>query len=306
MTRRTIDLPPALAGERRTLESRVGPLSYYAAEPLGDKAGGPPLLLVHSVNAAATAYEVRPLYEHYRALRPVYAPDLPGFGFSDRSPRRYTPRLMTDALHVMAEEIRRRHRPARFDALALSLSCEFLARAANEAEDDAFRSLAFVSPTGFSGEQPRPGPPDATLGKPLLYRVFAFPLWRRAFFDLLTSRASIRYFLRKTWGASAIDEGLFEYDYLTARHPGAHHAPYDFVSGFLFSAGAARLYRSLRLPVWMAHGVRGDFTDYRRKSDFEALSNWRIEVFETGALPHFERLNEVVTRYDAFLASLAR
>ena len=48
---------------------------------------GPPLLLVHSVNAAASAAEVRPLHEHYRATRTVLSLDLPGYGFSDRSDR---------------------------------------------------------------------------------------------------------------------------------------------------------------------------------------------------------------------------
>ena len=38
-----------------------------------------PLLLLHSINASASAYEVKPLFEHYRQQRPVYAPDLPGF-----------------------------------------------------------------------------------------------------------------------------------------------------------------------------------------------------------------------------------
>ncbi|GIS01731.1 MAG: hypothetical protein CM15mP103_02820 [Gammaproteobacteria bacterium] len=31
-----------------------------------------------------SAMEMRPLFEHYRDKRPVMAPDLPGFGLSDR------------------------------------------------------------------------------------------------------------------------------------------------------------------------------------------------------------------------------
>jgi hypothetical protein len=33
-------------------------------------------------------------------------------------------------------------------------------------------------------------------------------------------------------------------------------------SEFLFSADINRVYDALDLPVWLAHGVRGDFTDY--------------------------------------------
>jgi hypothetical protein len=35
-----------------------------------DTAGSHPLLLIHSVNAAASAYEVRPLFTHYSATYP--------------------------------------------------------------------------------------------------------------------------------------------------------------------------------------------------------------------------------------------
>ena len=37
---------------------------------------------MHSVNASASAFEVAPLYDHYRQTRPTYAVDLPGFGYA--------------------------------------------------------------------------------------------------------------------------------------------------------------------------------------------------------------------------------
>ena len=83
-----LDLPNALTGQRVALSSSAGPLSYYRDGPQ-DAA---PLLLIHSVNAAGSAYEMKPIYEHFRSRRAVYAPDLPGFGFSDRSDRAYDPR----------------------------------------------------------------------------------------------------------------------------------------------------------------------------------------------------------------------
>src|SRR5512147_1527879 len=73
--RRRLPLPPALPGERREFASKAGRISYYRDGPAGPAA---PLLLVHSVNAAASAYEVLPLYEHYRKSHTVYALDLPG------------------------------------------------------------------------------------------------------------------------------------------------------------------------------------------------------------------------------------
>jgi alpha-beta hydrolase superfamily lysophospholipase len=294
-----LPLPPAVSGARRDLTSNAGQLSYYSRGPA---APSNPLLLIHSVNAAASAYEVRPLYEHYCKTRTVYALELPGFGFSERSDRAYTPRLMTDAILAMALKIAAAHGGAAIDALALSLSSEFLARAAAE-NPAAFRSIALVSPTGFSRDTPQEGTPGHSRAMPALRRIFSFPLWSRALFDLLTSKPSIRFFLQKTWGSKEIDEGLLEYDYLATHQPGAQYAPYFFVSGFLFSFDIRRIYRSMPHPVWVMHGVRGDFTDFSGTRAFEAMPNWKIETFPTGALPHFETLREFNASYDAFLES---
>jgi pimeloyl-ACP methyl ester carboxylesterase len=302
-TARDAALPPALSAERRELASNAGRLSYYVAGPPRDK-GSIPLLLLHSINAAGSAYEVKPLFERFQVRRTVYALDLPGFGFSDRSDRRYRPRLMTDAIHAIVEEIRQRHGQGAIDALAVSLSSEFLARAAFEGPD-AFRSLALVSPTGFDRRAPYTGPPGSTRGNAALYTALNVPLWREGFFRLLTSRPSIRYFLQKTWGSKEIDEGLLNYDYLTTHQPGAYHAPYDFVSGFLFSGDISNVYDALKLPIWMSHGVRGDFTDYSWTWNVERKSNWTIHEFPTGALPYFELCSLFVQRYEMFLERVA-
>jgi pimeloyl-ACP methyl ester carboxylesterase len=288
-------LHPALPGRQECLASGAGGLNFYGT----NEADGVPLLLIHSVNAAANAYEVRPLYRHYARSRPVYALDLPGFGFSERSDRIYTPGLMTEAIQAVVAEIRRRHGGQRIDAMALSLSTEFLARAAL-AHPDAYRSLGLISPTGFDRRYEARNPS----GNDTARAAVAFPLWGRALFDLLVSRPSMRFFLEKTWGSKEIDEGLLAYDQASAHQPGAEHAPFSFLAGHLFASEPGRLYPRLDLPVWMVHGTRGDFVDYRHADRFLDDPNWTIAVLETGAFPHFERLPEVTASYDAFLARL--
>ena len=157
-------------------------------------------------------------------------------------------------------------------------------------------------PTGFSRTTPDSAPQGATRAMPMLRRALTFPLWNRPLFDLLTSKSSIRFFLRKTWGSREIDEGLLEYDYLSTHQPDAQHAPYSFVSGFMFSLDIRRIYRSLTRPVWMAHGVRGDFTDYSGAEGFAPLPNWTIQVFPSGALPHFEDIAAFTRAHEAFLS----
>ncbi len=297
------ELPAPVSGQCHEIGSAVGRLTYYAAAPESESRA-PPLLLVHSINAAGSAYEVKPLYEHYRQSRHVYALELPGFGHSERSQRPYTVRLMTDAILRMVEEIQNDHARAPIDALAVSLSSEFLARAVSEAPLK-FRTLALVSPTGFRKGDQTATWRNGTRGIPWLHAFFENQLWSERFFRLLTARASIRYFLRRTWGSADIDEGLADYDYLTTHQPGAQHAPYYFVSGFLFSQDILKIYQSLTLPVWMTHGVRGDFVDYSNKTTVQDRANWTIEVFQTGAMSYFEVKDAFIRSYDAFLAGAA-
>ena len=296
-----VPLDPALPGERRRLDSPAGMVSYYRS----DEESGVPLLLIHSINAAANAYEVRPLYLHYRTRRPVYAIDLPGFGFSERSDRTYTPRLMTDAIRALVAEIRARHGGGPIDAMALSLSAEYLARAGIERPED-YRSLGLISPTGFDARLSGSGPSQSTRGTDTARSIVSQPLWGRPLYDLLVSRPSMRFFLEKTWGSKDIDEGLFEYDQAAAHQPGAEHAPFSFLTGHLFPADISRVYALLDRPVWMVHGTRGDFVDYRHVDTVRDKPNWTVDVMPTGAFPHFERLADVVARYDAFLATIDR
>jgi hypothetical protein len=276
--------PRAVVGEREFIDDpRCGRMCLHVA---GD---GPPVLLVHSVNAAASAAEVRPLHDHLRTSRRVYSIDLPGYGASLRSDRPYTPRLMTDALHAAVAHIQARCGPAPVDALAVSLACEFLARAAAETPA-AFGRIALVSPTGFAGRNPPRGPPGSTRHLPWLYSTLRGPggRWGGPLFRALTRPGVIRYFLRRTWGGPAIDEEMWRYAVWTTRQPGAEFAPLCFLAASMFSADIGNIYEQLTQPVWVSHGVRGDFTDYRGLHTVSGRPNWSVDVFQTGAMPYFE------------------
>ena len=275
----------ALNGQICSIPSQHGNLCAYV------KGQGKPLLLIHTVNAAASAAEVRPLFDWMSQHRTVYAIDLPGFGASERSDRRYTPRLMTDAILDLARHIRTQHGDQPMDAMAASLSCEFLARAAAE-QPATFRTLSLVSPTGMAGHRLRKAREGSTYGQNWIWVALKGPGWGRLLFKLLTRPAVIRYFLNKTWGSRAIDETMYEHAVWTTGQPGAEHAPLCFVSAQMFSADITTIYDRLLQPVWMSHGVRGDFVDYRGKERFTGRGNWRFTVFDSGALPYFEHPQE--------------
>lgn len=262
---------------------------------------GAPLLLLHSVNATASAAEVRPLFEHYRATRTVFALDLPGFGLSDRADQRYSPRQLTDAVHATVAQIHRCCGTEPVDALALSLGCEFLARAAWE-QATHFGHLAFVSPTGLQGHKSLRRPTGSTREMPGVLTLLRQPLWAQALYDGLTRPAVVRHFLERSFGSKKIDEDLWAHAVRHARLPGARHAPLSFLSGRLFSADMHTVYEGLKQPVWMSRGTRGSFTDFRALEILPALAPWRKTTFQSGALPHFEMVGAFTDAFDAFLA----
>jgi len=299
-------LPHVLSGERCEIrDPKAGLVSYYVDGPLASKdsaasAAPPPLLLIHSINAAPSAHEVKPLFDAYKTSRRTYAIDLPGYGHSERSDRPYCQRLMVDAIHAVLTEILSHNDNRAVDALAVSLSAEFLAKVALEAPE-SIRSLALVSPTGFAKITKTHGPPDADLGKPGVYRAISRPMVGQTLFKLLTVRPSIRFFLKKTFGRAQIDEEMFEHACRLSRTPDAHRTPLYFIAGYLFSADIRTLFRAVTQPVWLSHGVRGDFVDFSRTEGIADKPNWRITVFETGAMPYFEIPEAFVAAYDDFL-----
>ncbi len=172
-------LPKAIDADRQVFTSKAaGNLSYYVSM----QASGRPLVLIHSINAAGSSYEMRPLFDHYRATRPVYALDLPGFGFSERADRIYTPELYQNAiLQFLASQV-----DQAADVVALSLGSEFVMRAAVE-QPDRFHSITLISPSGFSASPKA----NQTGTNDTLYEIFSFPLWARAFYDLIVTKPSI-------------------------------------------------------------------------------------------------------------------
>lgn len=297
VTRRLHDLgasrpqgPRALDAHLTTLDTREsGTLACYAAGE-GD---APPMLLLHSVNAAASAFEMEPLFEHYRATRRVYALDLPGFGASSRERVDYTPERYARAVErVLIDVVNAEKTPA--VVVSLSLASEFAARAALSSPS-LVRALVHISPTGLGRAELAPGRLAS-----LRRAVFKNDLVTRAIFPLLTARPSVRYFLRRTFGAK-VPEGLVDHAVATARVEGARFAPSDFLAGSLFTPDArGALYERVTSPQLVVHGV-DPFTDY---GDLPRLvaNNPRVsvEVMPTGAMPHWESVDRVVGAIDGF------
>ncbi len=280
-----MQLDKALDAERKDFQSkRAGRLSYYA-----DTSGkGIPIVLLHSVNAAASAFEMKPIFNYFRGKRPVFALDLPGFGFSDRASRLYNPQLYQNAIRSFLSDIV--GEPA--DLVALSLSCEFAALMAAH-DPQLVRTLVMISPTGFN--MPKTGKLSQRMGRSAgknstTYAGLAVPLWNRPLFDLITTRPSINYFLNQSF-EGIVPQDLVDYAYQSAHQPGAQFAPTYFLSGKLFTPAVREtVYRVLELPVLVLYD-RDAFTHFAMlPALLRAKANWQaVRISPTKGLPHWEK-----------------
>ena len=293
-------LPDALPAPRASWSNaRVGLVNYYADR--GENAVRP-LVLIHSINAAASAYEMVPLFNHYRGTRPIYVLDLPGFGFSNRSRRIYSPQLYQDTITDFLTEVVKE--PA--DVIALSLGGEFAARAA-QAQPRLFHSLVILSPTGLAtvGTQSASQQARTSGLSNAMHPFLSFRLWARPLFDLIATRSSIEYFLGLSF-VGTIPTGMVDYCYKSAHQPGAEFAPLYFVSGKLFTPQVrSRVYEQLRIPVLAVYD-RDPYSHFETLPDLLLKNHhWQaVRLVPSKGLSLWERTADTVEVINAFWKGL--
>ena len=256
----------------------------------GELTGGAPLVLLHSINAVPSAMEMRPLFEHFRDKRPVLAPDLPGFGISDRPDVAYTPSLYARWLTEWLESL---DQPA--DVVALSLTGEFMARAILE-QGAKVRSLSLISPTGMGARTPPTMPNGSRVD-----RFLSSPWVGRPLFRMLTSQPSIRWFLGQAF-VGATPEHMVRYALETASQPGAHHAPLKFLTFSLFTEQAvSRLYSRLKLPCLVLYDRDPNIGFERLPELTDVHSQWAAKQLSPSlGLPHWELTTETIEALEDF------
>jgi pimeloyl-ACP methyl ester carboxylesterase len=210
----------------------------------------------------------------------------------------YSPQLYQYAITDFLQEVV--GKPA--DVVGLSLSCEFAALAA-EHNPEIFRSIVMISPTGFS--QPKTDRLSQRVekkgAKNTLYAGLAVPLWNRPFYDLVSSRPSIQYFLNKSF-EGLVPERFVDYAYITAHQPGAEYAPTYFLSGKLFTPAVREtVYKALDLPVLVIYD-RDPYTKFEMLPSFiKEMENWQAErITPTKGLPHWEQPEKTFKAMEAF------
>jgi len=275
------DLGPPLDGRRGTMRWRGLDVAYTEA---GDEAD-PTVVLVHGVNAAGSSGEYRAVWNALADDYHVVAPDLPGFGCSDRPAIRYDGDYYAS---FVAAFLARYDDPA---VIASSLAGGYVAAALSDPDVEP-RTLALVCPS--TGAMPGPNPwVRAAVDAPLVGDLLV---------DLAASKAGIRRSNADHgyYDASAVEPSWVDYQWRSAHQPGARHAVAAFVGGYLnLDLDLADALAAVDCPMTLVWGADAETTTPEEgRALAEAAGADFVEIERTALVPHAERP-------EAFLAAVA-
>jgi pimeloyl-ACP methyl ester carboxylesterase len=266
-------LDPPLPGDHRTYQWRGIDVAYTEAGP--DDA--PTVVLLHGINAASSSGEFRTVFDDLAADYHVVAPDLPGFGCSERPPLQYSATLYED---FVADFLARYDTPS---VVVSSLTTAYVAAALSDPySDTAADRLVAICPTS------RGGPDRLTWLRELLRA----PLVGTALFNLLTSRPSIRYFNADHgyYDMASVSDEWMAYEWQTGHQPGARFAPASFISGFLNSeVDLGSALADAGCPLTFVWGREAEITPLSGGRDLAEAADARLVVIDDAKLlPHVE------------------
>lgn len=213
----------------------------------------PPLLLLHTPEIAASAYEMRKIIEPLAQSYRVFAPDLIGFGLSDRPNIDYSADTYVSLCRDFLTDVVKQ--PATM--MASRISCNYAITTAASAPDLCER-LVLISPSAVEGGN------RGNLHLPALHTEFRFmnawtellqsaPLqW--VLYPMLSTRFGLRYLLKKQH--TLLTDADLDYYYATTHQFGAQGASMALLAGKLTQDVSKQL-ETLPQPMLVIWGDRG-------------------------------------------------
>lgn len=287
-------LDNALPGKGRfyhwSRDGQIANIFYVVSEGTG-----PPVVLIHGIDAAASSYEMHQVFAGLSETHRVYAIDLLGFGLSDRPARRYRPDDYCELIEGFLRDVVAE--PATVIASSLSAACAVTVAARSPA---LIQSLLLICPTGLE----RLADP-AERWQQNLGMILRLPLLGSALFNGLVSRRGLRYFLsERTFADPArVTEKMIDDYYCISHQAGARHAPASFVAGDL-NLSIRETYPGIVQPISIVWGREANITPVSDANLFiQSRHQTRLKVIDRcSLLPHVEQAEEFLAYARSVLA----
>ncbi len=276
LTSRADEFEPFLDGDQGTYRWRGFDVAYTE---LGDPENDD-VLLFHGISAASSNHEFAGVAEELAEEYHVIAPDLPGFGHSDRPPLLYSSSLYTTFVRDAIEEFG--------DGPTVVASGLTGAYAAAAAEESDIEKLVLICPT------------DTSMGDRRVWvrALFRSPVAGQGLFNLLVSNPGLSYFQSDHgyYDMEKYTDEVREYEWLTAHQPGARFAPASFISGFLDPEDdLADLLLDVDVPVTLVWGRNSELLSLSRGRRLAEEVDAGLVVFDRAKLlPHTEHPGQFV------------
>lgn len=282
----------ALGGEASIYEWREGNIVYRLAGAESSSAGTP-VVFVHSIGAGFSSFMWRKNFDPLAADFRVYAPDLLGFGLSDKPAGvSYSADLYVEQLADFISEVA--GAPAHL--IASSLGAAYSVRVADE-YPELVSSLMLVSPTGADNLRARPGMAGAAF-----YGLMHSPVLGTSFYNAVASERSIRDYARQQlfYDKRRVTDRLVAHHYATSHLPGAQYAIAAFLSGYL-NTDIREAFARLRQPVTLVWGKQDEANPIEQAAELLRLNpRAALEIFDRCRLTppeeYPEKFNALVRR----------
>lgn len=280
----------ALGGESDVYDWRMGRIAFKAAGEDNDRV---PIVFVHSIGAGISSFMWRKNFDTLAKDFRAYAPDLLGFGLSDKPPGvSYSAELYVDLIADFISDVA----GAPVNLIAASLGAAYSVRVADE-YPDLVKSLILVSPTGTDNLRTRPGMTAAAF-----YGLMNSPVLGTSFYNVVASERSISDYARDQlfYDRRKVTDRLVQHHYATSHLPGAQYAIAAFLSGYLNTDIREALAR-LTLPITLVWGREDTANPIEQAADLLSLCpQAALEIFDhcrlTPAEEYPEKFNALVRR----------
>lgn len=263
-----------LEGEDRIYQWRYGNI-FYKVRGEGEK-----ILLLHNIHQGASSFEwinnFSVMSEHFR----VYAPDLPGFGRSEKVKRGYRAKLYVKLIFDFIDSVIKDE----CSVIASGLSSIYAIRNGT-LYPRKIKSLFLIDPPALERGK------KSEIIELLTYQILSSPVLGRSIYNLMTSKLFIRNFLKTEVYSKTVTGDMVNYYHMAGHQQGSELFYPSFICGLL-NMNVSEEFKHLNQEITVLFGKETDY--YDRMNILKKLNPAvKFKIFKNcKILPHEENAGD--------------